>query len=43
MGALMFLAMMVALIFVDSELVPAVLVSSGLYLIAYAIESKRDR
>ena len=42
MGALMFLIMFIALWFVDPALQPAALITSGLYLIAYAIESRRD-
>ena len=38
MGALMFIVMMVSLIFVDAELVPTVLITSALFLIAYGIE-----
>ena len=39
MGALMFIAMMVSLIFVTAELIPVILIASGLYLMAAAIES----
>lgn len=41
MGALMFVIMIAALWFIGPELQPAVLITSGLYLIAYAIETRR--